>query len=211
MVVVGSEPALAGIATGLRRTGLAVATSRATAGYDAALADAAEAVGRPDVVVWALTPPELGRPRPVTTIDDAGWRDMVGATLRSYIEFLQAAERVLRTAGGRLIVVVPTIAMSGAADLAAWSAVAEGQRALAKSVARVWGTNAVTVNCVAVPARLLVDATDDLDRPHLQSAALPDPDLGHDVAGAIAALCADGLAPVTGATIGVDGGRWIAS
>lgn len=211
VAIVGTEPALSAIATGLRRNGLAVATTTAREKYDAALDEARASVGQLDVVVWAMTPAELGQPTPITAIADDHWKRLVADPLRSYVEFLQAAERRLRALGGRVIVVVPTIAMSGAANLVAWATVAEGQRAMAKSVARVWGASGITVNCVAVPTALLVDAADDLDRPNLQRAALPEPDLENDVASAVAAMCGDGFAAVTGATVGVDGGRWIPS
>jgi 3-oxoacyl-[acyl-carrier protein] reductase len=209
--VVGSEPALTPLAAGLRRNGLAVATSSAATAYDAVLDDAQSAVGQLDTVIWAMTPPALGKPAPITALADSEWDQLVSPPLQSYVEFLQAAERRLRELGGRVVVVVPTIAMSGAANLVAWATVAEGQRAMAKSVARVWGARGITVNCVAVPTALLVAADEDLERPNLQQAALPDPDLEYDVAGVIAALCSDGFAAVTGTTVGVDGGRWIPS
>jgi NAD(P)-dependent dehydrogenase (short-subunit alcohol dehydrogenase family) len=209
--VVGSEPALSAIATGLRRHGLAVATSSALTAYDAALDEAQGAIGQLDALVWAMTPADLGQPRPITSIDGERWHRIVSEPLRAYVEFLQAAERRLHDLGGRVIVVVPTIAMSGAANLVAWATVAEGQRAMAKSVARVWGGRGITVNCVAIPTALLVNAAEDLDRPNLQQAALADPELETDVAGAIATLCSDGFAGVTGTTVGVDGGRWIPS
>lgn len=211
VALVGTDPALSAIATGLRRQGLAVATSEAVTEYDAAFDSATAAVGQLDTMVWAATPADLDAPAAITSLDAETWRQLVSLPLRSYVEFLQAAERRLRHLGGRVIVVVPTIAMSGAANLVAWATVAEGQRAMAKSVARVWGARRITVNCVAVPTALLADAPADLDRPNLQQAALPDPDLENDVTGVIAALCGDGFAAVTGTTIGVDGGRWIPS
>jgi 3-oxoacyl-[acyl-carrier protein] reductase len=207
-LVVGSTPSLEPIATGLRQHGLAVTTTEATAGYDGALDAAEAAIGALDVTVWAATPAALGRSVSLDAVDEPTWTSLVGSTLRSYVEFLQAVERRLRARGGRIVVVIPTTAITGAANLVAWSTVAEGQRALAKSVARVWGTNGITVNCVAVEPSLLV--ANDVDRPNLQAAALPDADL-RDVAGVIAALCGNGFGAVTGATIGVDGGRWIAS
>lgn len=208
MFVVGSAPALDPIATGLRQHGLAVATSDATAGYDKALEVAEAAIGAIDVAVWAATPALLGEPALLDEVDEPTWTSLVGTTLGSYVEFLQAVERRLRARGGRVVVAIPTIAMTGAAHLVAWSTVAEGQRALAKSVARVWGANGITVNCVAVDPSLLI--ANDVDRPSLQTPALPDPDL-YDVAGVIAALSSNGFGAVTGATIGVDGGRWIGS
>jgi NAD(P)-dependent dehydrogenase (short-subunit alcohol dehydrogenase family) len=208
--VVGTEPALDPLARGLRRQGLGVAVCDWPTRYDDAFDAAIQALGQCQIAVWAWTPAALAVPTAVAEVDETAWESMVGSTLRSYVEFLQAAERRLRNLGGRVIVVVPTIAMSGAANLVAWATVAEGQRAMAKSVARVWGARGITVNCVAIPTALLVNATEDLDRPNLQQAALAEPDLA-DVAAAIATLCSDGFAGVTGTTVGVDGGRWIPS
>lgn len=199
------------IAAGLRRHGLGVAIVAAIDGYDAAFARAESAIGQLDAVVWAQTPAPLGHPAPITSVDEAGWVAAVGDPLRSYVEFLQAAERKLRGLGGRVVVVVPTIATSGAANLVPWSTVAEGQRALAKSVARTWGAEGVIVNCVAVPAALLVETPEVAERPNLQRSALDEPTLEHAVAAVIAMLCSVSVDGVTGATIGVDGGQWMPS
>jgi hypothetical protein len=208
------SPAVAGpLATGLRRAGLAVTTTAAddSSGVDVIgdIGQAAAALGGLDTALWALTPARLTTVTQLADVDAGTWREIVAGALRRYVEFLQAAERRLRDGGGRIVVVVPTIALGGAAGLVAWATVADSQRALAKSAARVWGANAITVNCVAVPAALLAGGPGPLGRPNLQAAALPDPDLEHDVAGVIAELCSDGMAAVTGTTLGVDGGRWM--
>jgi 3-oxoacyl-[acyl-carrier protein] reductase len=124
---------------------------------------------------------------------------------------MQEAHRRLLGRGGRIIVLIPTIAMTGAAGLAPWACVADGQRALVKSAARVWGGEGITVNCVAVPASLMAQGVGgvDVSRPDLQQPALPDPDARRDLAGVVAALCRAEFGAVTGATIGVDGGRWM--
>jgi NAD(P)-dependent dehydrogenase (short-subunit alcohol dehydrogenase family) len=101
--------------------------------------------------------------------------------------------------------------MDGAAGLAPWATVADGQRALVKSVARVWGSAGIALNCVAVPAALMAPPPDGvvLGRPDLQQPGLHDPNVRADLAGVVASLCAPGMAAVTGATIGADGGRWM--
>jgi 3-oxoacyl-[acyl-carrier protein] reductase len=208
VVVVATEPARRALADGLRRERLAVAVVPPGDDYDGGLDAAAEAIGGVDAVVWAETAPGLATPALLTDVDEARWHELVAGSLRRYVAFLQAAERQLR-GGGRLVVMVPTLGLDGAGSSVAWASVAEGQRSLAKSVARVWGTNGVTVNCVAVPARLLAGVADDLGRPDLQQPALPDPDLGNDATGVVAALCGEAMSAVTGATIAVDGGRWM--
>jgi 3-oxoacyl-[acyl-carrier protein] reductase len=193
------------LAGGLDARGLHITAIDVVADFDAALT----AAGKLDAIVWAWTPPGLTTPAPLSDIDGSEWQLLVSGTLRTYVEFLQAAERRLRGGTGRIVIVIPTLALGGAAGLVPWATVAEGQRALAKSVARVWGSNGITVNCVAIPASLLAGTAAELGRPNLQQAALPDPSLSDEVAGAIAALCGEGMAAVTGATIAVDGGAWM--
>jgi NAD(P)-dependent dehydrogenase (short-subunit alcohol dehydrogenase family) len=209
LALVATDPALTALAEGLRRQGFAVAAAGADPTYNAAFDNAVAAVGALDTVVWASTAPELTHPAALGDVDESRWRDVVGGSLQRYVEFLQAAERRLHGRDGRLVVVVPTLGLAGAAGLVAWATVAETQRSLAKSAARVWGAHGITVNCVAVPPSLLAAEAGDLARADLQRAALPDPDLGRDAAGAIASLCGTGMAAVTGTTIAVDGGRWM--
>lgn len=199
------------LADGLRARGFPVAAVDTDTNLDAGFDLAEAAIGRLEAIIWAWTPPGLATPAPLADVDESRWRRLVGETLRTYVEFLQAAERRLRGRDGRLVILIPTIALGGAAGLVPWATVAEGQRALAKSVARVWGSNGITVNCVAVPPALLAGNSAGLSRPDLQQAALRDPDLAGDVTGAVASLCGDDMAAVTGATIAVDGGRWMPS
>jgi 3-oxoacyl-[acyl-carrier protein] reductase len=159
-------------------------------------------------LVWIGVDLNLSTPRKIADLEPDAWRAAVETPLRRFVGFLQAAHRQLREHGGHVVVVVPSIAMTGAAQLVPWATVADGQRALAKSVARVWGAEGITVNCVAAPAELLASAA-GLSRPDLQRPALADPGIA-DLAGVVAALTSPALAAVSGATIGVDGGRWMA-
>jgi 3-oxoacyl-[acyl-carrier protein] reductase len=196
------------LATGLRRAGLAVTASDG-ADIEGDLERAAAALGGLDTALWAWAPSGLTTVEQLVDVDAESWHEVVAGTLRYYVEFLQSVERRLRARGGRIVVLVPTVALGGAAGLVAWATVANSQRALAKSAARVWGANRITVNCVAVPAALLAGGPGAHGRPDLQQPALPDPDLQHDVAGVVAALCGDAMSAVTGTTLGVDGGRWM--
>ncbi|MBV9485638.1 MAG: SDR family oxidoreductase [Frankiaceae bacterium] len=162
-----------------------------------------------DAYVWLAATRAQGLPAPLASLSAQQWEESTEQPLRDFIGFMQSAHRrLVSRGGGRIVVVIPTIAMTGAAGLAPWSAVADGCRALVKSAARVWGAASITANCVAVPAALLAGTEDDISRSDLQQPALPDPHL-RDVAGVIASLCRAEMGAVSGATIGVDGGRWM--
>ena len=135
--------------------------------------------------------------RPLVDYDDGAWTAACDDLLRSTLWFLQAAFRHL-DAGGRLVVVVDTVAMIGTVGRTAAAAVAEGQRALVKSAARQWGRHGLTVNCIALSA--------DEHPPTLAPRALTEPP---DVSPVVAFLLSDASSAVTGATLTLDGGVWM--
>ncbi len=144
-------------------------------------------------------------------LDPRQWRERVELPLKRTLACFGGAHRRLRARGGGLVILVPTLALVGAAGFGAWATVAEGQRALAKSAARAWGPEGITVNCVAVPGVLLAPraAEESVDRPGQPAPALGHPDLDHDVAPVVAALVSERGKVVTGATVAVDGGVWM--
>jgi 3-oxoacyl-[acyl-carrier protein] reductase len=212
VAIVGGGDLGAQLAGGLQDLGVAVAAVGVEPDFDLGFDAAEVAIGRLAAVVWAAVAPGSGTPKPLASLTATEWAALVETPLRSYVGFLQAAHRRLQAHGGRIVVLVPTIAMDGAAGLAPWAAVADGQRALAKSAARVWGSDGITLNCVALPAALMVPpvAGASLGRPGLQQPALADPGVQTAVAEVVASLLGSAYTAVTGATIAVDGGRWMA-
>jgi 3-oxoacyl-[acyl-carrier protein] reductase len=178
-----------------------------------AIAKAADQIGEVRGVVDIAQPGVAARSTPLSEVDEGGWDERVTQPLANALHRLQGSYRALRTSGGRIVVVLPTLSMSGAAGMVPWTTVSEGQRALAKVAARAWGAENITLNCLGVPADFLVSDPSHaipLDRPGLPDASLgllPDPRA--DVAKALAALLGDGLPFVTGATLAVDGGVWM--
>ena len=90
--------------------------------------------------------------RDIEATTEAQWIDACEATLDGAYRLAQAAHDHLAESKGRLVFVVPTIAMGGAAGFAPFAAAAEGIRALAKGVAKTWGKDGITVNTIAVAA-----------------------------------------------------------
>jgi 3-oxoacyl-[acyl-carrier protein] reductase len=149
------------------------------------------------VIDWEWDDP----PSPLVDVGPAEWDRRCEARLRDGIARLQAAHAELRArGGGRIVVVVPTIAMTGMAGLAPEAAAAEGLRGLVKAAARQWGADGITVNCVAVAP------PGEHRSPVVADPALASPP---DVAAVVAMLLSDAAAHVTGATVPADGGLWM--
>jgi NAD(P)-dependent dehydrogenase (short-subunit alcohol dehydrogenase family) len=175
----------------------------------------------------------------VADLDPDAWRARVELPLHRTLVCFQGAGRALGEDGGCLVLLVPTLSLVGAAGYGPWTAVTEGQRALAKAAARAWGSRAVTVNCVAVPGPLLMapsapvsstevssttvsstvrdgPPTDPTarhesgpDRPGQPKSALGQPDMRAEVAAVVHSLLSPAWRAVTGATVAVDGGVWM--
>jgi NAD(P)-dependent dehydrogenase (short-subunit alcohol dehydrogenase family) len=205
----GDEPQVAAALEADGRRAVAVhAAVAAPAGLSAAFGTAADSLGPPDLVVHALTDPAALVAAPIAETEPSAWDERCEAVLRAALACAQAAWEVLQGRGGRIVFVTPTVALTGAAQLVPYASAVEGIRALAKSAARQWGTDGITVNCVAPPVELLGDATSP---PGLEAAALGrEPDARADVAPVLALLAAPGAHFVTGTTIVLDGGRVMA-
>ncbi len=114
---------------------------------------------RPDVVVHVAVvdpTPET----PVTAMEEVEWDRRAELPLRAALWVLQAAYRHR----ARVVIVIPTVGMEGGAGLVALATGAEGVRLLAKSAARRWGAEGITVNVVAVPADAFGVAAPDATR-----------------------------------------------
>lgn len=151
-----------------------------------AFADAAGSA-RVHSVVHALVDPDALVGAPLAATDEAAWDRRCEATLRTALWCCQAAFGVLAEGGGRVVLVTPTVGLTGAAGLAPYATAVEGMRALAKSAARQWRARGITVNCVAPPVNVMSPG-------------------GRDVAQAVALLLADPAHLMTGQTVVVDGG-----
>ena len=166
----------------------------------------AESAGRVDLVVIPVTDPGGLNRAPLADMDEAEWIRRCEAPLNAVRVALQEAHAVLNGKGGRIVLLVPTISMLGAADFAAYSAVGEGARSLAKAAARGWGAAGITVNCIALTQEQLAPGSDGIVTENRVPPALKTPDLEHDIVALIASL-ATGPAIVTGNTIMADGGN----
>jgi 3-oxoacyl-[acyl-carrier protein] reductase len=206
--VLGPSGHEASVAETLRRVGVAavgVTGELGTRGRASrSLAEVADALGPIDVVVHGLVDPAALVASPLAETDEESWEQRSEAVIRAALACVQAAFTQLRDRGGRIVVVTPTVAMTGAGGLVPYVTALEGIRALVKSAARQWGRYGITANCVAPPVGLVAPGTED---PGVGDPALGRPPDGrHDVAPVVAMLAGDPGHFVTGSTVTVDGG-----
>ena len=134
---------------------------------------------------------------------DAAWEQ----PMRHAIAAFQAAHRAGHR---RLIALVPTLGMSGAAGLAHAAATAEAVRVMVKSAARQWGADGMTVNCIAVAPELF-----GIDPAAVGAVSLAPPALSttgtvaDDIVPLIRLVAAADAHYITGATLTADGGVWM--
>jgi NAD(P)-dependent dehydrogenase (short-subunit alcohol dehydrogenase family) len=182
----------------------------------AGLDEAAAVTGSLGGVVDACGPEDGITPQPLAELDHETWQRRAEEPLKRALHRLQGTYRHFRRTGGRMVVLLPSLSLCGAAGLVPWVSAAEGQRAFAKIAARVWGREGVTVNCLAVPAHLLAGRprgtpTGPLDRPGLPAPSLGGaPDVRADISRVVDHFLDPDLAVLTGQTVGVDGGVWMA-
>lgn len=178
---------------------------------DDALAAVADALGPPDVLVHTAVVPEVAfEMRDLTDVDDARFEMIWEGSLRGTLFLFQAAFPYLRDRAGRVVLVAPTVSMSGAAGLTPYTTALEAQRVLVKATARQWGPDGITLNVLATApehAPIGVEST----VVSLAPSALGDPgDAERDLGPIAAFLVSDAAHFLTGATISADGGVWMA-
>jgi NAD(P)-dependent dehydrogenase (short-subunit alcohol dehydrogenase family) len=112
-------------------------------------------------VVYSQFDPATLEPLPFVDVDPTRWYDAGEGPLRRFVHVVEASYPVLAASRGALVCVCPTTALQGAANFALLSAVAEGQRVLAKSAARQWANDGICVNIVSPAIDALLDQAAD--------------------------------------------------
>jgi 3-oxoacyl-[acyl-carrier protein] reductase len=145
---------------------------------------------------------------------DGEWDEIIDTNLTAIYRLSKACLRPMTKARkGRIINISSVVGASGNAGQTNYAAAKAGMIGFSKSLAREVGSRGITVNCVA-PGFIDTDMTRDL--PEAQRGALlgsiPLGRLGapEEIAAAVAFLASAGAGYITGETIHVNGGMYMA-
>ena len=145
---------------------------------------------------------------------DADWDAVLQTNLGSVYRMCKACLRPMTKARkGRIINIASVVAVMGNAGQTNYAAAKAGMIGFSKSLAREVGSRGITVNCVA-PGLIDTDMTRALEEAQQRQilAGIP---LGRwgkveEVAATVAFLASPAAAYITGETIHVNGGMWMA-
>ncbi len=145
---------------------------------------------------------------------DAEWDELIDTNLSSVFRVTRACLRgMMKARRGRIVNIASVVGLMGNAGQSNYAAAKAGIMGFSRSLAREVGSRGITVNCVA-PGFIQTDMTDalgDAQREALigQTAAgrLGTPD---DIAAAVLYLASPAAGFVTGETLNVNGGLYMA-
>jgi len=142
------------------------------------------------------------------------WDTVLSTNLKSVFRLSQAVLRpMMKARYGRIINISSVVGHSGNAGQTNYSAAKAGLSGFTKSLAQEVGSRGITVNCVA-PGFIDTDMTRDLPEEHrnklLQHIPLGRLGQAEDIAAAVAYLASSRAGYVTGETLHVNGGMYMA-
>ena len=145
---------------------------------------------------------------------DEDWDELLRTNLSSVFRLSKACLRgMMKARGGRIVNITSVVGATGNAGQANYAAAKAGIIGFSKSLAKEIGSRGVTVNSVA-PGFIDTDMTRSLPEEHKQAllAGIPVGRLGavEEVAAAVAFLCSPDASYITGETLHVNGGMYMA-
>ena len=178
------------------------------AAVEAAFAKVEEAWGAKVTVLVANA--GINRDGLVLRMTDDQWGDVIDTNLTGVFNTVRrATPGMVRARWGRIVTMSSVVGLSGSAGQVNYAAAKSGLVGLTRSVARELASRNITANVVA-PGPIITAMTDALDEGRREEMRNQVP-LGRwgtadEVASAVAFLCSDAAAYITGAVVPVDGG-----
>jgi len=181
------------------------------ASIDAALKQVEDAFGAPSILVNNAG---ITRDNLLMRMKDEEWEAILNTNLSSIYRLSKACLRAMMKARkGRIISIASVVGVSGNAGQTNYAAAKAGVIGFSKSLAREVGSRGITVNVVAPGfidtdmTRALPDAQREALLSQIPLARLGQPE---EIAKAVAFLASPGAAYITGETIHVNGGMYMA-
>ncbi len=145
---------------------------------------------------------------------DEEWDDIINTNLTSIYRMSKAVLRgMMKVRSGRIINISSVVGATGNAGQANYAAAKAGMVGFSKSMAKEVGSRNITVNTVA-PGFIDTDMTKDLPEDNknalLSAIALGRLGLPDEIAHAVSFLASEGASYITGETLHVNGGMFMA-
>jgi 3-oxoacyl-[acyl-carrier protein] reductase len=142
------------------------------------------------------------------------WDDVIDTNLSALYRVSKACLRGMTKARwGRIVNITSVVGAMGNIGQSNYAATKAGAGGFSRALARELGSRAITVNCVA-PGFIDTDMTRDLseEQRELMLGQIPLGRLGQpqEIAALVAFLCSDAAAYITGETIHINGGMYMA-
>jgi 3-oxoacyl-[acyl-carrier protein] reductase len=145
---------------------------------------------------------------------DEEWDDIIATDLTSVFRLSKAVMRgMMKARTGRIINITSVVGAAGNPGQTNYAAAKAGMIGFAKSLAREVGSRNITVNCVApgfIDTDMTRALTDDQQKALLQNIPLGRLGQVEDIAAAVAFLASPAAAYITGTTLHVNGGMYMA-
>lgn len=175
------------------------------------IADLAELDLQPSVLVNNAG---ITRDNLLLRMKDEEWGDVMAANLTSVFKLCKRLVRpMLKARGGRIINIGSVVGASGNPGQANYAAAKAGMIGFTKSLAREVANRGITVNAIA-PGFIDTDMTKGLAAEHKDQmlAQVPAGRLGtpEEIAAAVVFLASDAAAYITGETLHINGGMYMA-
>ena len=178
---------------------------------DSVMTEMTESFGAPSILINNAG---ITRDNLLMRMKDDEWNDIISTNLTSVYRMSKACLRAMTKARkGRIISISSVVGVSGNAGQTNYAAAKAGLIGFTKSLAREVGARGITVNAVA-PGFIDTDMTRELPDAQKEAllSAIPLKRLGNpeEIASAVAFLASKGAAYISGETLHVNGGMYMA-